>query len=272
MQPGYIALVLRDLGRSRRTDGVDRRLVVLTLVVPPTAGITSTDVTAGIVVAGLLALAGIAYTMSSGAKLVLAVSDARPADPQQYRQLHDVIEDPSPNAFATGTSPERATITATTCLLATMNREELEGVIGHETSHIKKYDVRLILVVSTLIGMAALPTHYLNSWQTLFTANMFTTDLFAGVMVQLAYLAVFGALAITWFRTDPEPSNRCHCPQPMEDPRTESPRQPRLRPIRHEDLETQPFRAFNSRSTQPPVGNKVPPQHVTTGWWWGTMR
>ena len=133
----------------------------------------SSDVTAGIVLAGLLALAGIAYTLSSGAKLVLAVSGARPADPQQYQQLHDVvealaigdglpkpavyvIEDPSPNAFATGTSPKRAAITATTGLLATMNREELEGVIGHEMSHIKNYDVRLILIVSTLIGMAGL--------------------------------------------------------------------------------------------------------------------
>jgi hypothetical protein len=67
-----------------------------------------------------------------------------------------VIDDPSPNAFATGTSPKRAAITATTGLLAIMNREELEGVIGHEMSHIKNYDVRLLLIVSTLIGMAGL--------------------------------------------------------------------------------------------------------------------
>lgn len=67
-----------------------------------------------------------------------------------------VIDDPSPNAFATGTSPNKAAITATTGLLEMMNREELEGVIGHEMSHIKNYDVRLILIVSTLIGMAGL--------------------------------------------------------------------------------------------------------------------
>jgi heat shock protein HtpX len=131
------------------------------------------DIIRGIVVAGLLAVAGIAYTFNSGAKLVLAVSGAQPADPQRYRELHDVvealaigdglpkpavyvIEDPSPNAFATGTSPKRAAITATSGLLATMNREELEGVIGHEMSHIKNYDVRLILIVSTLIGFAGL--------------------------------------------------------------------------------------------------------------------
>src|SRR5205085_10803395 len=115
----------------------------------------------------------IAYSLRSGARLVLSVSGARPADPAQYQQLHNIVEalaigdglpkpqvyvidDPSPNAFATGISPNRAAITATTGLLEIMNREELEGVIGHEMSHIKNYDVRLILVVSTLIGLAGL--------------------------------------------------------------------------------------------------------------------
>jgi heat shock protein HtpX len=127
----------------------------------------------GAVIAGLIAVLGILYTLSAGASLVLSVSGARPADPGQYKELHDivealaigdglpkpavyVIEDPHPNAFATGTSHEKAAITATTGLLEIMNREELEGVIGHEMSHIKNYDVRLILIVTTLIGMAGL--------------------------------------------------------------------------------------------------------------------
>jgi heat shock protein HtpX len=131
------------------------------------------DIVTGAMIAGLLALAGIAYTLTSGTRLVLAVSGAHTADPIQYRQLHDIVEalaigdglpkpqvyvidDPSPNAFATGTSPNRAAITATTGLLGLMTREELEGVIGHEMSHIKNYDVRLILIVSTLVGMAGL--------------------------------------------------------------------------------------------------------------------
>ena len=67
-----------------------------------------------------------------------------------------VIDDPSPNAFATGVSPEKAAITYTTGLLAIMNREELEGVTGHEMSHIKNHDIRLLLIVGTMIGMAAL--------------------------------------------------------------------------------------------------------------------
>ena len=137
------------------------------------SSVVAGDIVTGAMIAGLLALAGIAYTLTSGTRLVLAVSGAHAADPIQYRQLHDIVEalaigdglpkpqvyvidDPSPNAFATGTSPSRAAITATTGLLGLMTREELEGVIGHEMSHIKNYDVRLILVVSTLVGMAGL--------------------------------------------------------------------------------------------------------------------
>ena len=134
---------------------------------------TGADALTGVLVAGVLALAGVAFALTSGARLVLAVSGARPADPDRYRQVHNlvaalavgeglptpavyVIDDPSPNAFATGASPAHAAITVTTGLLAIMNREELEGVLAHEMSHIKNYDVRLLLVVSTLIGMAGL--------------------------------------------------------------------------------------------------------------------
>jgi heat shock protein HtpX len=130
-------------------------------------------IVAGMVVTGILALCGVLFSLTAGASLVLAISGAKKADPVQYRELHNivealaigdgvpkpevyVIEDPSPNAFATGTSPKRAAITATTGLLDLMNREELEGVIGHEMSHISNYDVRLILIVSTLIGLAGL--------------------------------------------------------------------------------------------------------------------
>lgn len=130
-------------------------------------------VAAGAAVLGVLAVLGIAYAVTSGTHLVLAVSGAQPADSVQYRQLHNLVEelaigdglpkpavyvinDPSPNAFATGISPNKAAITATTGLLDIMNREELEGVLGHEMSHIKNYDVRLLLIVSTLIGIAGL--------------------------------------------------------------------------------------------------------------------
>jgi len=132
-----------------------------------------TPVIVGVAICAVLALVAIAYSLTAGTRLVLRVSGAVPADPARYQQLNDqvqalaigegipmptvyVIDDPSPNAFATGVSPEKAAITFTTGLLAIMNREELEGVIGHEMSHIKNHDIRLLLVVGTLIGMAAL--------------------------------------------------------------------------------------------------------------------
>jgi len=127
----------------------------------------------GFAIAGVMALAATTFALTAGSRLVLATSGATLADPQQYQVFHDVVEglaigdgvpkpavyvidDPSPNAFATGVSPHKAAITATTGLLQMMNREELEGVIGHEMSHIKNYDVRLILIVATLVGLAGL--------------------------------------------------------------------------------------------------------------------
>jgi heat shock protein HtpX len=152
-------------------------------VAPPPANYGWTPVLVGLVVGGLFAIGGIVYSLRAGASLVLRVSGAVPADPGQYQQLHNVVEtlaigegipkpavyvidDPSPNAFATGVSPEKAAITFTTGLLATMNREELEGVASHEMSHIKNHDIRLLLVVSTMIGMAALLASIL--WRTAF--------------------------------------------------------------------------------------------------------
>src|SRR6266536_2864568 len=128
---------------------------------------------AGAVILLLVAAAATLFTVYFGSSTVLAVSGAVPADPQQFQQLHNIVEalaigagmpkpavyvidDPSPNAFATGRDPQHAAITATIGLLQIMNREELEGVLAHEMSHIRDYDVRLLLIVSTLIGLAGL--------------------------------------------------------------------------------------------------------------------
>lgn len=128
-------------------------------------------VIAGVIVGGLLAISTIVYSLTSGAGLVLRASGAVPADPVKYQQLHNIVEalaigehmpkpavyvidDPSPNAFATGASPEKAAVTFTTGLLQLMNRDELEGVASHELSHIKNHDIRLLLIVGTMIGLA----------------------------------------------------------------------------------------------------------------------
>ena len=127
----------------------------------------------GAIVLGILGVGAALYSYFLGSATVLSAVGAREADPGQYQQLHNivqtlsigtglpvpkvyVIDDPSPNAFATGRDPNHAAVTVTTGLLQTMNREELEGVLGHEMSHIRNYDVRMLLVVTTMIGLAAL--------------------------------------------------------------------------------------------------------------------
>lgn len=71
-----------------------------------------------------------------------------------------VIMDPAPNAFATGRDPEHSTIGVTQGLLTAMNREELQGVVAHEMGHIKNYDIRLMMVVTVLLGTIVL----LSDW------------------------------------------------------------------------------------------------------------
>jgi heat shock protein HtpX len=67
-----------------------------------------------------------------------------------------VVEDPDPNAFATGRGPGHASIAVTRGLLNTLDRDELQGVIAHEMSHIRNYDVRVMTVVAALVGAVAL--------------------------------------------------------------------------------------------------------------------
>jgi heat shock protein HtpX len=108
-------------------------------------------------------------------KIALAVSRARPADPHQYARLHNiveglciasglpkpgvyVVEDTAPNAFATGRDPKHASIAVTTGLLEKLNRVELEGVVAHELSHIRNYDILISTLAVTLVGAVALLT------------------------------------------------------------------------------------------------------------------
>jgi heat shock protein HtpX len=108
-------------------------------------------------------------------KIALAVSRAHPAPEEEYRRLHNlveglciagglpkpavyVIDDPAPNAFATGRNPNHAAIAVTSGLLEQMNRVELEGVVAHELSHIRNYDILVSTLAVTLVGAVALVT------------------------------------------------------------------------------------------------------------------
>jgi heat shock protein HtpX len=121
---------------------------------------------------GVGAITGIG-TYFSGDKLVLTVSGARPVDETTAPQLLNVvremavaanvpmpavyvIDDTAPNAFATGRDPAHASIAITTGLLEKLDREELQGVIGHELSHVRNLDIRFSLVVGVMVGAIAI--------------------------------------------------------------------------------------------------------------------
>jgi heat shock protein HtpX len=122
-----------------------------------------------VVIAAVLALG----SYFGGDSLVLAASSAHEIQESQAPQLFNVvreltiaadipmpkvyvIDDTAPNAFATGRDPKHASIAITSGLLEKLDREELQGVIGHELSHVRNYDIRFTLLVGVMVGGIAL--------------------------------------------------------------------------------------------------------------------
>ena len=119
----------------------------------------------------------------AGDQIILAQSRAREISPDQEKVLHDVvetlalglgiptpklyvIEDSAPNAFATGRDPRHASVAVTRGLLDKMDRTELEGVIAHELSHVGNRDIRVMLLVTILVGTVALLADWM--WRSFF--------------------------------------------------------------------------------------------------------
>jgi heat shock protein HtpX len=124
-------------------------------------------------------MAGHVYvSYNYGDSIVLKATNAKPADPVKHIYLINtveglsiaagipppkayVVEDPEINAFACGKDPQHASIAVTTGALEKLNRAELEGVVGHEISHIKNYDIRFMTLVAVLVGLAAILSYML---------------------------------------------------------------------------------------------------------------
>jgi heat shock protein HtpX len=118
-------------------------------------------------------------------KIVLAISKAKPLEHNENQELYHIVEnlcitaglplpkiylidDPAPNAFATGKNPKNAVVAVTTGLLQTLDRTELEGVIAHELSHVGNRDILIQTIVVVLVGAISL------------IANMFMRGRFLG--------------------------------------------------------------------------------------------
>jgi heat shock protein HtpX len=160
---------------KRRTVLLMSVFVALLVLVGMAVGVLMGNGTGGtiiaLVIAGFMAFGS--YWKADA--IALAVSRAVPADPTEYARLHNLVEglciaaglpkpgvyivnDPAPNAFATGRNPQHAAIAVTTGLLEKMNRVELEGVIAHELSHVRNYDILVSTLAVTMVGAIALLT------------------------------------------------------------------------------------------------------------------
>ncbi|MBI2670659.1 zinc metalloprotease HtpX [Candidatus Woesearchaeota archaeon] len=152
--------------------------LVIIMVLGYILGYIFATATFGLLVAFIISLIMILIGYYSGDKLILAMSNAKEVtkkdDPYLVNTVEGlaiasgiptpkvyIIQENSMNAFATGRDYKHASVTVTSGLRKNMNREELEGVIAHELSHIKNYDVRLMMLIAILVGIIALLSDFL---------------------------------------------------------------------------------------------------------------
>jgi len=131
--------------------------------------ILADDAAFGLVAAALTAVFVLLYAWGMGASAVMAFAGAEPVDKEDAPQLYNVVEEmaiasgvpmpkvylideDAPNAFATGISPESASVAVTRGLLCKLNREQLQGVIAHEIGHIRNFDIRFSLLMAVMAG------------------------------------------------------------------------------------------------------------------------
>lgn len=159
------------ISNKRKTKLLVLLFCVLVILVGSSIGyLLNGNVYRGLVISIVFLLVYIPFTYFTASKQILSMAGAKAASEVDYPELFNVVEelsisaripvpevyiveDPSPNAFATGLSPEKGIVAVTSGLLGLLNREELEAVIGHEIAHIKNYDIRLSTLSISLVSV-----------------------------------------------------------------------------------------------------------------------
>ncbi|AVK61828.1 zinc metalloprotease HtpX [Lactobacillus sp. CBA3605] len=178
-------MLFEQIARNKRhTVYVMAAFVVLVAVIGAAVGYVFFDsAVAGLVMALIVALVYIGIMVGQSTNVVMNMNHAREIQqvdeaPELWHMVEDmalvakvpmprvfIIEDASPNAFATGNNPEHAAVAVTTGIQASLNREELEGVIGHEMTHVRNYDIRLQTIALALTAAISLLVNWgLNSF------------------------------------------------------------------------------------------------------------
>lgn len=172
-----------QIGKNKRLSYL---LVVVVTAMLIIMGYAISMATTGVWYIGLIIAVVIAAVMGltsyfRGDRIVLAISHARRVTHEEAPQLYNVveemaiasgnpvpavyvIEDSAPNAFATGRNPQRSSIAVTTGLLEKLNRDELQGVIAHEMSHVRNYDILFATLVGIMVGAIALMADFFLRW------------------------------------------------------------------------------------------------------------
>ncbi|WP_125582638.1 zinc metalloprotease HtpX [Levilactobacillus cerevisiae] len=136
----------------------------------------------GTIIAAVVAVVYMLIMISQSTNVVMSMNHAREITdvsqaPQLWHLIEDmalvaqvpmprvfIIDDESPNAFATGNNPQHAAVAVTSGIMSRLNREELEGVIGHEMSHVRNYDIRLQTIALALSAAIGLLVNFASNW------------------------------------------------------------------------------------------------------------
>ena len=165
-------MLYQQIARNKRKTALIMVLfvIILTLVGAGIGYLFSNSPWAGIIIAFVASLIYLLIMWQNPANMIMSLNHAQEIhevdNPELWHIVEDmamvarvpmprvyIIPDPSPNAFATGRDPEHSAVAVTEGILKLMNREELEGVLGHELSHVRNYDILLSTIAVVLVGV-----------------------------------------------------------------------------------------------------------------------